>query len=240
LPSRLARDRLQPSLFDRLEDELGSAVTRLREVMQVLYPSLNEAQRSALDTLLNDERISARLPSYAQLASFADLDDDLRALVNEALRLEQIRRIERERVFTISMERLRRAVLDDLQNLFDATNAETGDPDEGDAMEATPTVRDSVLNYGLPPLAGRLGTPDLILQVAQDIERAIARFEPRVRNARVSLEEANQIGEGERIGFIIEGELWGYPYDEQLRIHTVLDLDVARVRLAQTGEAAGP
>jgi type VI secretion system protein ImpF len=240
LPSRAARDRLQPSLFDRLEDDLGSAVTRLRELMRVLHPSLNEAQRTALDNLLKDERIATRLPSSAQLGPFADLDEDLRAVVNETLRLEQIRCIELQRVFTISTERLRRAVLDDLQNLFDATNAESVDPDEGDWMDAVPTVRDSVVNYGLPPLAGRLGTPDLILQVAQDIERAIARFEPRVRNARVSLEEGNQIGEGERIGFIIEGELWGYPYDEQLRIRTVLDLDVARVRLTQTGDAAGP
>lgn len=238
--STVARDRLQPSLFDRLEDELGPAIDRLREIKRILDRRLDARQREALDGLLSDERLLARRPAAADLAAFAALDGEMRALLDDAISLEQRRRLELQRVFVISMARLRRAVLNDLQNLFGTTNAESAEPGAGGLLDEAPMVRTSVMNYGLPALSGRMRTPEDFAALAREIEQAIRTFEPRIDNVRVSLEDqkgGSPSVYGEQVGYVIEGELWGYPFDEQLRIRTVLDLDIGHLRLAEPVEA---
>jgi type VI secretion system protein ImpF len=240
LASPVSRDRLQPSLFDRLEDDLGPAIGRFREIKRVLDAEFDAEQRDAFEAVLGDDRLTTRLPSVAELAPFAGLVTETRALLDDAIRLEQRRRFEMQRVFTISIERLRRAVLQDLQSLFGATNAESGYPSEGSEFDEAPTVRNSVINYGLPPLAGRMRTPEDFNGLAREIEQAVKAFEPRIRNVRVSLDSQRPgapLIQGEQIGYVIEGELWGYPFDEQLRIRTVLDLDIGHLHLAETPEA---
>jgi type VI secretion system protein ImpF len=227
--SPTARERLQPSLFDRLEDDLGPAIDQLRETCRVLERSIDAAAMQALRTLLADERLALRPPTEAQLAPFANLTPDLRSLVETAIRLERHRRIEQQRVVVISTERLREACLHDLQCLFNETNNEAAPA--GEALAGHPAARASVVNYGLPSLAGSIRTPEQFEQLARDIEHALTVFEPRIRNAHVSLDASSLIGTEatERVGYVIEGELWGYPYDERLRIRTLLDLDLGRL-----------
>lgn len=232
MPSPGPRERLQPSLFDRLEDDLGSAIDRLRDIARILAPELDPATHAALAALLADERLATRPPTEADLAPFAALDTELRTLVNEAIRLERYRRTEQQRVFVISADRLRAACLHDLQCLFNETDGEVELDD--DLLAELPMVRASVLNYGLPALTGSVRTPEQIVELGRDIARVLERFEPRIRNVRVTRDErpvrASEDGI-ERVGYLIEGELWGYPYDERLRIRTLLDLDLGRLTL---------
>jgi type VI secretion system protein ImpF len=103
-----------------------------------------------------------------------------------------------------------------------------------DGFDEVPTVRTSVINYGLPPLAGRIHTPADLDRLAREIRQAIVNFEPRIQNVRVfrddRQEEATRAGT-EAAGYIVEGELWGYPLAEQVRIRALLDLDIGRLRL---------
>jgi type VI secretion system protein ImpF len=239
MASASTRDRLQPSLFDRLEDDLGPAIEQLRDIVRVLNDKLDSIQLPALHALLADERLLSRPPTAAELAPFEALAGDLRALVDEAIRLERYRRLELQRVFVIAELRLRETCLHDLQCLFNETSGSSMLPDE--LLAELPSVCSSVLNYGLPAIAGTLRTPDQFALLARDIERAIVVFEPRIRNARVSIDQQagrSGVDGSERAGYIIDGELWGYPFDEQLRIRTLLDLDLGRLNVVTSPPGA--
>jgi hypothetical protein len=85
------RDRLQPSLFDRLDDELGSAIALLAENRRRLEASLTTEQQEALVTLLSDERLVTRPPGEAELRPFVELDADSRDLLDRVIELERAR-----------------------------------------------------------------------------------------------------------------------------------------------------
>ena len=117
-----------------------------------------------------------------------------------------------------------------------AAETDPPNPEEGPpiALAAWEHVRGSVLNYGVPALAGRMRTAEEFTALAGAVEEAIMRFEPCLRQVRVSLGES-----AEHAGLLtspfemlIEGELWGYPLPEQLVVRTVIDLDLGRVQVA--------
>ena len=242
--SSYPKDRLQPALFDRLEDELGSALTFLSESRRRLDRVLDQTQAAALDALMADERLINRLPDARQMQPFAGLEAETRELVGRVLEVEQARRLELRRALVISTERLRAVVLRDLQNLLNTTRAAAeveGSDAPGESLEAYPTVRESVVNYGIPPLAGRVRTGDDLPALARAIETALKSYEPRVRKARVRVEDAKELDAASLkspLALIVEGELWGYPFSEHLQVRTLVDLDIGRVAIADGVEVA--
>jgi type VI secretion system protein ImpF len=243
MASVTAKDRLQPALFDRLEDDLGSALALLMDNRARLDRRLSAEQKAALETLLADDRLVTRPPGEQELAPFATLEPDDKELLNRVIELERARQMELRRTFVISTQQLRQSVLRDLHSLFNTTNweHETADEDGGAPVAifaGLPHARDSVVNFGIPPLSGRVRTPDDLVELARAMERAIGRFEPRVRNARVTIEHSFEGGAAVLAGpvaFLVEGELWGYPFAESLRVRTVLDLDASHLEIADAG-----
>lgn len=235
MPSQYSRDRLQPSLLDRLEDGLLASLAELVVDRRALEPRLDEAQRVALQRTLDDERFDGRIPDPEARAALAGLDRDAAALLARVLEHEAARRREMRRSVVISAAELRRAVLRDLQTLLNTTAAEAGPEETAAELEGFPAVQASVLNYGVPSLAGRIRTPDDFAELAGRIERAIERYEPRLRQVRVRPAEP---GEGDALttplALIIEGELWGHPVSEHLTVRTLLDLDAGRVEVTAT------
>jgi type VI secretion system protein ImpF len=241
MPSAYPRDRLQPSLLDRLEDGLAPTLSRLGEARRALDSSLDDAQRAALADLFKDERFEERRPSYDRMTAFAALDGEVRALLDRVLELEATRRTELRRAVVLTGPELRRSVLRDLQSLLNTTAAEADPDDEGEAaFSRHPAVEASVLNYGIPALAGRIRTLDDFAELAGRIERAIERYEPRLRHVRVHMAEAVAPGSAaltNPLDLVIEGELWGHPVAEHLLVRTVLDLDAGRVEIAHPERA---
>ena len=83
-------------------------------------------------------------------------------------------------------------------------------------------------------------TPADYEALARGVEAAIARFEPRLRAVRVHLEGHDaDAAVRSPVTLIIEGELWGYPLPETLRVRTLLDLEEGRARIEGTAEGAG-
>jgi type VI secretion system protein ImpF len=228
-----ARDRLQPSLFDRLNDELATALIQLGQDRRALDPLLDDVQRQALSALLADERLERRPPAASGLTAFATLTEDGRLLLDRIITIEISRRQQTHRSAILSTQELRAVVLRDLQNLLNTTCAEADLQREGTSLADCPAVQASVLNYGIPSLAGRIRTPDDVVDLAQEIERAIERFEPRVRQIRVRVADgaAEAHALSSPLELIIDGELWGYPVAEHLRVHTVLDLDAGHAEI---------
>lgn len=230
------REKLQPSLLDRLRDDLASSLTRLPERRAALDKHLDDTQKQALERLVVDTRLESRPRSPADMAPFAGLAAEARDLLEDVLTLELARRAEQRRSVALSLPELRAAVLRDLAHLLNTEQVETMPLAEGGEMvpafAGLPCSRDSVLNYGIPSLAGRIRTAADYDALAREVETAIVRFEPRIRGVRVRPEghEAD-LAVRSPVTLVIEGELWGYPLPEQLRVRTVLDIEEGKARV---------
>jgi type VI secretion system protein ImpF len=89
---------------------------------------------------------------------------------------------------------------------------------------ACEAVQRSVYLFGLPDFSARSrDAPDTAGQLAREVEQAIALFEPRLANARVTLTESTEGGE-RRLHFVIEALLRLDPTPERVVFDTVLDI----------------
>lgn len=240
MPSSIPSVRLQPSLFDRLADELAPALARLDVARGALEGFLDEPQRAALAGLLQEDRADDRQPVTPASGVLADLDGKARILLDRVLELERARRFDLRRTVVLSSTQLRAAVLRDLRNLLNTTAAESQPDGTTALLEPWPAVQASVVNYGIPAVAGRVRTHDDLAELAGRIEQAIERHEPRLRRVRVRPGEAtgSDLGAlGRPIDLIIEGELWGYPVSEHLLVRTILDLDAGRIEILDQDRA---
>jgi type VI secretion system protein ImpF len=132
----------------------------------------------------------------------------------------------------MSLEKLRKSVIRDLEWLFNAINlASTID------LDAFPRVAESVLNYGLPGFGGRAASSFDAATLERHIRQAIWCFEPRIlRNTlqvRAILDEKQM--NRNTIAFEISGDLWAQPTPVRLFLKTEVDLEDKRARVVETG-----
>ncbi|BCQ26370.1 type VI secretion system baseplate subunit TssE [Caballeronia sp. NK8] len=148
----------------------------------------------------------------------------------------------------ISARALRDSVQRDIGWLLNASGL--GERSNAQGAATLPHVATSVLNYGLPDLAGR----DVAALAAGALERiirdALWAFEPRLARESVqvtAIDEAKGAGVaksargargGHVISFEIEADMWSQPYPERLFLRTELDLEAGEVRVcdASAGE----
>jgi type VI secretion system protein ImpF len=129
----------------------------------------------------------------------------------------------------LSMRGLRRAVLRDLGWLLNSTNLAATQ-----ALDDTPLVAQSVLNFGLPDLTGKTASGLDRAALARRIRQAIWDYEPRILrdSVRVVALPPGQRGAApNQVMFEIHGELWGQPLPERLYLKTELDLEIGELRL---------
>jgi type VI secretion system protein ImpF len=204
-------------------------LAQLEQDRRALDRVLSEAQRLALARLLPHPRSGERARAGAQEAGdLASLDSEQRSLLERFLKAEGACRARMHRASALSASELREVVLRDLRHLLNTTAGES-------AFGALPRAAASVLNYGIPALAGRVYNSESLLELAGQIECAIRRHEPRLRNVRVRPVAAAASGGAAStcpVELTIEGELWGYPVPEHLLVRTILDLDAGRIELA--------
>lgn len=85
-------------------------------------------------------------------------------------------------------------------------------------------VRASVHEYGISDTTGvPVATPEGRATLVDEIRDAIARFEPRLMNVRVSMSEANQV-KSPQVRFTIKATLRMDPSPEQVVFDTVLEI----------------
>lgn len=236
-------DRLQPALLDRLLDDERTialvrvvvetaALTSLQLPLTALTDLLRGQGLNLLDQQASPPKVELRFtaarshvnpaqlraltlrppgaPQGVTLQSFASIESS--SIPNPEIELPDRR--------MLSRSRLRESVHRDLRWLFNSMNLASSQK-----LDSYPEVASSVLNYGLPSFAGRI-TPSIDpLAVAEELRRAIERFEPRLRGVRViphHSEEGQADGDG-TLEFVIEAELWGQPVSQQLELRTRID-----------------
>lgn len=91
-----------------------------------------------------------------------------------------------------------------------------------------PEVRSSVVNFGIPVIAGTTRSSVSPLDLADGIRAAILRYEPRLSDVEVSPVEAADQSSGVTLGFRIDARSWGPHSFERFSVRTSLDLETGR------------
>jgi type VI secretion system protein ImpF len=118
-----------------------------------------------------------------------------------------------------SLQKLRDNVLRDLNWLFNAvqTSEALGDDD---------LLAGSVINFGLPPLAGRPASQYDVVELSRLLREVILRFEPRIIPHTLKVRAERQSADSHNvIGFRIEGQLWSQPVPLEIYMRTEIDLE---------------
>ena len=246
------RERLQPALLDRLIDE-----ERLLTLYVLTFERARLLRLGILEGDLRGLLISQGLslvPGAGVNASGDLLElrfcapsgrvaiSQLKGLLlkppgaPEGVLLEKLCEIEARNVLNESAEtleqrfatgrRLREIVSRDLALLLNATSLEATDD-----LEALPHVRSSVLNFGMPSLAGRAASSVSAAQLARRIEAVIRNFEPRLTKVRVSHDPEGERAQEPEMSFRIDAQLWSQPAPHQVVLHTRINTESGEVHV---------
>jgi len=136
----------------------------------------------------------------------------------------------------LSPARLRESVRRDLIWLFNTTNLACIDP-EVDKLEHVPG---SVLNFGLPDLAGHSASSIDVPELERLLRNAIWAFEPRLKrnSIRVKLDFSEREMSHNAMTFSIEAELWAQPIPLRLFLRTDVDLETGQVDVTELGKGS--
>jgi type VI secretion system protein ImpF len=124
----------------------------------------------------------------------------------------------------------RKTVMRDLAWLLNSTNLDTQLP-----MGDFPNARLSVVNFGIPPLAGTRFSKAELEVAAQKIQHVIAYFEPRILPASLKVSVAHDM-DGERHNharFRIEATYWFEPYPIDMVIRARWDIETGSMELRE-------
>ncbi len=143
---------------------------------------------------------------------------------------EPDRKVESREQRVLSVQRLKAALLRDLVWLLN-----TGRLESVQELEDFPEVRCSVLNYGIPDLAGLTIAGADTPAIEKAVREAVSTFEPRIAagTLQVSIETGESGAGRSAMVFRIEGELWAKPTPQALYLKTEVDLETGSVTVSE-------
>ena len=136
----------------------------------------------------------------------------------------------------LTRQQLRAAVLRDLGWLFNTTRAEPSDPERvdpaGEMWRRAAHARRSVLNFGLPALAGEsVGTLDFPA-IEEAVRQAVIDFEPRIDPQTLSVElsaEGGMRAHHNALRLMIRAKMWNQPVPLELLLAAQVDVETGNV-----------
>lgn len=129
----------------------------------------------------------------------------------------------------ITKDALRSMVLRDLERLLNATRVI-----DSKHLQYEPRLLESVLAYGMPPVAGKIASMIDVKDFERTVADLIRRFEPRIDGNSLKVQAETQQGLMHLhnvIGLRISGLLWAQPYPVELMLRTEVDLETGKVLL---------
>ncbi|WP_415182311.1 type VI secretion system baseplate subunit TssE [Phaeovulum sp.] len=220
------QEAVQPSLWDRLVDELPGMDAEHDALLRDLTKALGSAAE-----------VQALISGGARaVEERGDLDERVKLLAHRLLHLSVRKRRLEEGGVVVTAEVLREAVRRDIEMLFNIERLEAQflltdheileHESPASQLAAFPQVRASVLNFGVPSFSGRTSTDFDKDDLARDIKAVLNTFEPRLKRDSVKV----RVRTGDKIGLRIDIEavLLLSPVPERLRLSTNVDLDTGR------------
>lgn len=232
--SRAKREAVQPSLWDRLVNDLPGLTSEIDGLRHVLQDELGTER---LDTLLAG---SARA-----IDTDAGLTPDQKRRLHRMVFQNQHRAEIESRGIVVSARVLREAVRRDIEALFNTERFEAtpllsdleGEQviDNPTSLADFPEVRRSVVNYGVPSFSGRSSRDFDRDALAREIRSVLATFEPRLKESATTVTVT--LGD-KSVGLKIEIDavLIMTPTPERMRLRTTINLDNGLAR-TEFGEA---
>jgi type VI secretion system protein ImpF len=132
----------------------------------------------------------------------------------------------------LSTQRLRESVLRDVGWLLNTVQLAATVP-----LDDYPQVAASVLNFGVPDLAGTHMSGRNVPDLERQITASLNLFEPRILRDSMKVTMTIKSGETDRraLTFTVQGDLWAQPVPQSMFLKTQLDLDTGAVTIADTG-----
>ena len=151
------------------------------------------------------------------------------ALLDRLTDEEPDQKLEPRQMRVMSKKRMREAVLRDLAWLFNTTRLDA-DMDPG----KFPYARRSVINYGLPALAGQTSSTLEVPDLERAVRQAILDFEPRILAGTLEVQAIKRSSQEHHniVGVQIHGQLWAQPIPIDLLVRTEIDLETGQVEIA--------
>jgi type VI secretion system protein ImpF len=227
-PPQARREAVQPSLWDRLVNDLPGVNSDIDGLRQVANAEIGP------------ERVDALLAGGARLIEAdASLSREQKQRLYRLI-FQNERRLELEsRGIVVSAEVLREAVRRDIEALFnterfEATPLLTASEadligDDPPSLDDFPEVRRSVVNYGVPSFSGRSARDFDREELAREIRSVLAAFEPRLKENATKV-TVNNGDKNVGLSIEIDAVLMMSPSPERLRLRTMIDLDNGSAR----------
>lgn len=139
-----------------------------------------------------------------------------------------------KRVLTASQ--LRESVRRDLTWIFNTTRLAAAFP----GIDEYPLAACSVVNFGIPDLAGRTASGIDLPALERLLRQAIWDFEPRLMRNSVTVRgvvDARDMSHN-AVSFAIEADLWAQPFPLRLYLRTQVDLEEGRIQVSEIGKGA--
>jgi type VI secretion system protein ImpF len=96
-----------------------------------------------------------------------------------------------------------------------------------------PQVKTSVLNFGVPDLAGKTLTKRVIQGRAREIRDAIRAFEPRLDPQRLEVEAISEVQKENSVTYIIRGDVTAAVQAMPVEFKTDIEVDTASVTVRE-------
>ncbi|MEO7152752.1 MAG: type VI secretion system baseplate subunit TssE [Burkholderiaceae bacterium] len=147
-------------------------------------------------------------------------------------------RVESAEARVLNRQQLRAAVLRDLGWLFNTTRHEPSQNSPLDAergrWESAPYARRSVLNYGLPALAGEsMGSLDFDA-IERNVHDALIAFEPRIDGDTLEVQlslDGSMRDHQNALRLVIRGKMWNQPIPLEILLSADLDVETGTVSI---------
>ncbi|TDR33058.1 type VI secretion system baseplate subunit TssE [Hydromonas duriensis] len=137
--------------------------------------------------------------------------------------------------YTVDKRRMMEIVQRDLAFLLNTSSAE---PDMD--RERYPLVAKSVINYGLPPLAGEHMASKTWREIEAIVRRTILDYEPRILPdtlfiypSKMKDKEADKAYN--MMSFMVKGQIFLEPYPMEFTVQSILDLESNRFLMQKVG-----
>ncbi len=99
-----------------------------------------------------------------------------------------------------------------------------------------PRAKKSVLNYGVREVAGEYSTEQRAELIRQAIDRAISRFEPRIKEGSCDVQlRADHSDRKTIITFDIRADMWAQPLPMELYLRSEVDVTTGELNLERVG-----
>lgn len=131
----------------------------------------------------------------------------------------------------INIRRLRDIIRRDLAWLLNSNS-------QGTLIDAEqyPHVSNSVLNFGVREVAGDFSTEIRAAEIRKAIQRAIIKFEPRIKDGTLEVVARKDKKSSQTIiEFDIHADMWAQPLPMELYLRSQIDLTTGQLSLQSVG-----